>query len=200
MPDTMITVDIEAPQGLLLEGSQLPDDYTVQEVVDELVDTLVLPRTAETGETIEYSLYVVNKKTTLAAQQVIRHAAVQNGDTIRLVASHEIPAAPMPPTIPVNPQGVQDDEVGVVLSVLDLNRHENVNLSATRKVGELIRQIVQNYDLPARDKLGQLIKYKLQSKALGKFLEETITLREAHIPTLDRLTLHREEIAGARRL
>jgi hypothetical protein len=78
-----------------------------------------------------------------------------------------------------------------------LNRHENVSLSAVRPVGDLIRQIIANYNLPARDHLNQLIKYKLQSKALGRFLDERITLYDAQIPPLDRLTLHREEIAGA---
>jgi uncharacterized ubiquitin-like protein YukD len=195
MPE-MITVDIETPNGMLLEGSQLPDDYTVQEVIDELVDSLELPRTGDSGDNVEYTLFVVNKNLNLSPPQVIGSSGVYNGDTIRLQASQRIYAPPsqLPPTMMAPQQG---DEISVVLSVLDLNRHETVNLSATRGVGDLIRQIVQNYDLPARDKLGQLIKYKLQSKALGRFLEEATTLSAAHVPTLDRLTLHREEIAGA---
>lgn len=193
----MITVDIETPQGFLLEGSQLPDDYTVQEVIDELVDSLELPRTSDGGETIEYSLYVVNKNLSLSTVQKIGQANVQNSDVIRLVSSHRLTSTAPPPAPLPQTQQVQSDEISIVLSVLDLNRHETVNLSATRKVGDIIRQIIQNYDLPARDKLGQLIKYKLQSKALGRFLDENATLREVHIPPLDRLTLHREEIAGA---
>jgi uncharacterized ubiquitin-like protein YukD len=195
MPE-MLTVDIETPNGMILEGSQLPDDYTVQEVIDELVDSLDLPRTVDSGESVDYSLLVVNKNLNLTAPQVIGSAGVRTGDIIRLQASREINSAAsnLPPTV-LNPQ--QSDEISVFLSVLDLNRHETINLSATRSVGDLIRQIIQNYDLPARDKLGQPIKYKLQSKALGKFLEESTTLIAAHVPVLDRLTLHREEIAGA---
>jgi uncharacterized ubiquitin-like protein YukD len=197
MPE--ITVDIEAPQGVLLEGAQIPDEYTVQEAIDELVDQLELPRVAENGETIQYSLFAVTKKMNLSSRQVIRDTPVNDGDTIRLVASHQLQGTYVPPTVPQNngQQQGTSDELGVVLSVLDLNRHETVNLSKTRKVGDLIRQIVQNYDLPSRDKLGQLIKYRLQSKALGKFLDESVTLEDAHIPTLDRLTLHRDHTAGA---
>ncbi len=84
----------------------------------------------------------------------------------------------------------------VFLGVWVLTRHETVSLSITRPIGDLIRQIVGNYSLPARDNTNQLIKYKLQSKALGRFLDERMTLLEAQIPPLDRLTLHRDEIAG----
>lgn len=191
----MVTVDIEIPDGMLLEGSQLPNDYTVQEVIDELVDSLELPRTADNGENITYSLTVANRNLSLTASQLIGNAGIYDGDTIKLLASHRISTpSSLPPTVLGTTPG---DEISVVLSVLDLNRSETVNLSTTRKVGDLIRQIVQNYELPARDKLNQLIKYRLQSKALGRFLEETTTLAEAHIPVLDRLALHREEIAGA---
>jgi hypothetical protein len=96
---------------------------------------------------------------------------------------------PAPPTNP--------NEISVVLSVLDLNRTEQITLSTTRPVTELIRQIVGNYNLPPRDKFGQVNKYRLKSKALGDFLLETTTLAQSGVPTLDRLTLHRDETAGA---
>lgn len=196
MSDT-VTVNIETPRGEMLENSEVPNEYTVQELVDELVDRLELPNTAGDGQTIEYSLYLVNKKLNLSPGHTISETKMENGDVIRLVSSQKIPATDALKTIMASQHSAQTDEISVILSVLDVNRHETINLSATRKVGEIIRQIVQNYELPPRDKLGQLIKYKLQSKALGRFLEEQTTLREAHIPTLDRLTLHREEIAGA---
>lgn len=98
----------------------------------------------------------------------------------------------VPPTVLIpNAQ-----EINVVLSVMDLNRHETVSFPVMVPIGELIRQIVTNYNLDTRDKFNQIVKYKLQSKALGRLLDERMTLTEAQIPPLDRLTLHRDEIAG----
>lgn len=194
---SVLIVNIETPNGLMFEGTQIPVDYTVQQLIDELVDSgsLELPRIADDGAKIKYSLYAVDQNVELIPQQLLGDAGLKNGDNLRLVASHKIDAAERP-AMPQNQQATNPEEIRVVLSVLDVNRHETTELSATRPVGELIRQIVQNYDLPARDKLGQPIKYKLQSKALARILEESTTLREADIPTLDRLTLQREEIAG----
>ena len=98
----------------------------------------------------------------------------------------------VPPTVYIP----NASEINVVLSVIDLNKHETVSFPVMLPVGELIRQIVANYNLESRDKLNQIIKYKLQSKALGQFLNEQMTLLDAQVPPLDRLTLHREEIAG----
>jgi uncharacterized ubiquitin-like protein YukD len=99
----------------------------------------------------------------------------------------------VPPTVYIpNAQ-----EINVVLSVMDLNRHETVSFPVMVPIGELIRQIVTNYNLDTRDKFNQIVKYKLQSKALGRLLDERMTLSEAQIPPLDRLTLHRDEIAGS---
>jgi hypothetical protein len=192
---SVLTVNIEAPNGLMFEETQIPVDYTVQQLIDELVGSLGLPRIADDGAKIEYSLYYIDKNMKLMPNQLFGQMGLKDGETLRLSASHKIDAADQPVGFQ-NQQPSNSDEIRVVLSVLDLNRHETTDLSATRPVGELIHQIVDNYELPPRDKLGQPIKYMLQSKALGRFLEETITLRGANIPTGDRLTLHREEIAG----
>jgi hypothetical protein len=83
-----------------------------------------------------------------------------------------------------------------VLSVLDLNRSERTPLLVDRPVGELLQQIAVTYNLPARDKLNEPIIYRIESKALGRYLANRETLRKAGVPRLDRLTVHREEIAG----
>lgn len=221
----MVAVDIKTPQNEILEGSQLPLDYSVQMIIDELIDTLELSRLDEAARPIAYTLRSMQQGRALANNETVQTAQIRNGDMLELqtlgatvvggigVMPAGMPPIPVgennyatggnhnystggntyepPPTIPM-----QTSEINVVLSVMDLNRHETVSLSVTRPVGDLIRQIVGNYNLPARDNLNQMIKYKLQSKALGRFLDERNTLLEAQIPPLDRLTLHRDEIAG----
>jgi len=197
MPDT-IQVDIHTPDGDLLADSQIPDDYQIQEVIDELVDKLELPRFGADRAPIEYFLYSVRAGSYLAPTAIVS-VALQNHDAVRLVAgSNGQPVTPTPgPTGALPPTRAENpDEIQVILKVLDLNRTEQVPLSSTRPVGDLIKQIVVNYNLPARDKLGQPNKYKLNSKALGDFLAETLTLNQAGVPPLDMLVLHRDETAG----
>lgn len=193
-----ITIDIHTPLNEVLANSQVPDDYRIQEVIDELVDELQLPRFGADRAPVEYVLYSVTANTYLDPLSTVGNS-LHNGDTIRLEARTNGKAYNIPPTTPaIMPTAVDDNtrEISVVLSVLDLNRTEQITLSTIRPINELIRQIVTNYDLPPRDKLGQINKYKLKSKALGKFLLENTTLAQEGVPTLDRLTLHREEIAG----
>lgn len=214
----MIAVDIKTPQNEILEGSQLPLDYSVQMIIDELIDTLELPRHDESMRPLGYILRSAQLGRALTNNESVFSAQIRNGDMLEILPlgatsanySQEQPAPPNPITNEsgyvtggnnnfVPPPTVampNTSEINVVLSVMDLNRHETVSLSINRPVGDLIRQIVGNYNLPARDNLNQPIKYKLQSKAMGRFLDERMTLLEAQIPPLDRLTLHREEIAG----
>lgn len=195
----MVTVDIHTPLNEVLEGSEIPGEYIIQEVLDEVIDELGLPRFDGGGERIEYTLFSLSSQSYLPLTATVA-ASLRNGDAVRVEASSngrvvEVPPSPegaIPPTVGNNP-----GEITVVLVVLDLNRTEQVTLSTTRPVGELIRQIVSTYNLPPRDKYNQIIKYKLQSKALGSFLLETATLAQEGVPTLDRLMLHREELAGA---
>lgn len=197
-----ITVDIHTPLNEVMADSQIPDDYSIQEMIDELVDLLELPRFDGDHTPIEYAIYSMRANTYLSPAATVA-SSLRSGDAVRLEAMSNGAAVPIPPgPKPVLPPTVSDDnhnEIPVVLSVLDLNRTEQVTLSTTRPVGELIRQIAGNYNLPPRDKLGQINKYKLNSKALGRFLLETVTLAQAGVPPLDRLTLHREETAGAAR-
>lgn len=232
----MVAVDIKTPQNEILEGSLLPLDYSIQMIIDELIDTLELSRLDEAARPLNYMLRSAQQGRILANNETVQTAQIRNGDILELQTLNatvvQLPHGDgMPqnipqnmPPIPPQPGGGNNyatgggnnystgsgnnnfvpptmvmqntSEINVVLSVMDLNRHETVSLAVTRPVGDLIRQIVGNYNLPARDNLNQIIKYKLQSKALGRFLDERMTLLEAQIPPLDRLTLHRDEIAG----
>ena len=154
-----VIVNIEAPNSMFLEGAELPDDYTVDEVINDLIDNLDLPRVSDMGAPVDYVLYFVNRQQNLMPYQTVATAGIRDGDLLRLKAPPGlyVPPAPVsvPPTMP--PTNLPPDEWLVVLSVLDINKHDTVSLPLGRSVGELIRQIVQNYKLPARDKFGQLM-------------------------------------------
>ncbi|HMS41633.1 MAG TPA: hypothetical protein PKE69_15480 [Pyrinomonadaceae bacterium] len=219
--DNMILVNIKTPRNEILEGSQIPVDFSVQDIIDALIDDeeLGISRFDESAQPISYMLRSMQQGRALAGNETIAMAQIRGGDTLELqmlgatspnISQNHTPQNPsagnnnhasgnnnnnyaMPPptgAMPIPPK------INVFLGVMVLNRHETVSLSITRPIGDLIRQIVGNYSLPARDNTNQLIKYKLQSKALGRFLDERMTLLEAQIPPLDRLTLHRDEIAG----
>jgi uncharacterized ubiquitin-like protein YukD len=190
----MVTVDIRTPQNEILEGSQMPRDFDIQSVIDELIDTLELSRLDENSKPINYVLRSAQQNRTLSNYETIQTARINNGDILELQILDGNPSSEPPTTAPS--RSGNTTEINVVLTVLDMNRSENVSLSLTRTVGDLIRQIISNYNLPARDHLNQINKYKLHSKAIGTFLTESSTLLESQIPPLDRLTLHREEIAG----
>lgn len=241
--EDMVTVDIRTPQNEILEGSFLPLEYSVQLIIDELIDNLELQRLNESAQPISYMLRSSMQGRTLGNHETVQSAQIRNGDMLELQSLSAVTGGlnsgnlnngndqytmpmpiqtPPPPPPPISgnnpnpyvtggnnnqPQGANNQmpptvlmsgtsEINVVLSVMDLNRHETVSMPISRPVSDLIRQIVENYGLPARDNLNQIIKYKLQSKALGRFLDERMTLLEAQIPPLDRLTLHRDEIAG----
>lgn len=193
-----VTVNILTPSNDELAGTEIPGEYTIQEVIDEVIDELQLPRFDEGGAPIEYNLFSINSQSYLRLSASVA-ASLSSGEAVRLEAKSngrvvEVPSSPegvVPPTT-----GDNSGEITVILKVLDLNREEQVTLSTTRPVSELIRQIVGSYNLPPRDPFGGGIKYRLRSKALGTFLPEAETLMHEGVPTFDRLTLHREEIAG----
>jgi hypothetical protein len=197
-----IKVNIETPGEMVIEDTLIPQEYAVSDVIAELVDEMELPRLSEEGLPITYSLYHVNGRNTLRPEQLLSETEVRGGDTIRLVSSHDVQAVSAGRfEKEVGREGEQDKSNGesleVVLSVLDLNKSERVGLPYDRKVGEVIRMIVADYSLPVRDKLNERITYRLVSKAIGRYLMDSETLGQAGIPRLDRLSLHREEVAGA---
>src|SRR5262249_21250515 len=92
--------------------------------------------------------------------------------------------------------GGGDSAVEVLLSVLDLNRTLTEFLDLDVPVEQLIVEIARKSDLPDRDELNVATTYRMKSKALGRMLGPTETLRSARVPKHDRLAILREEIAG----
>jgi hypothetical protein len=199
-----VKVNIETP-GLTISDCMIPDDYTPERVIADVLEELNLPRMADTGQVITYSLLHVNHNLMLPDTKTLVESGVQSGDTLQVVPSdRSVVTGPGIDPVDVGLVGGVGDlspngEVEVVLSVLDLNRSERVTLPREASVSEIIRSIAADYNLPSRDKLNETITYRLESKALARFLGNGETLGQAGIPRLDRLSLHREEIAGAKK-
>lgn len=193
-----VKVNIETP-GLTISDCMIPDDYTPERVISDVLEEVNLPRMSDTGEVISYSLLHVNQNVMLPKDKTLVESGVQNNDTVQLVSSQPDVRVDIDP----NDVGLmggdysQNGEIEVVLTVLDLNKSERVTLPREATVGEIIRSVALDYGLPSRDKLNEIINYRLESKVLARFLSNAETLAQAGIPRLDRLTLHREEIAGA---
>lgn len=195
---TDITVDIEAPGGVVFEDTIIPQDYMIAHVITELVEELNLPRLSDGGEPITYSILNVTNNEMLRPEQILSQSRIRSGDTIRLVPSHDVQATSIGKfEDEAKSNRLNDTNIEIVLSVLDLNKSERISLETDLKIGEIIRRIVANYDLPSRDKLNEVITYRIASKALGRYLRDSETVKQAAVPHLDRLSLHREEIAGA---
>lgn len=193
-----LNVDIQTPGGITLQGTLIPEDYTSEQIIAELVTELNLPRISDDNEPVRYSLELAKQGQSLRHGQTLRNAGVQNGDVIILVSSHAVEIEEdLGIFESAGPSSDGNGDIEVVLSVLDLNRSERVSLPANRRVEDIIPQIASNYHLPSRDNLDELITYRIESKFLRRFLQNTETLQEAGIPRLDRLTLHRKEVAGA---
>jgi hypothetical protein len=196
MPD--IRVNIETPGQTLLD-CMVPSDHTPENIISDLLEEMYLPHTGQGGRTISYSLLHVNSDLILPADLALAAAGVRDGDTLRAVRFKRIILGE---TRAVRPRrillGERRGEVDVVLTVLDLNRVELIRLPLRATAAGVIRQILVDYNLPARDALGQTIKYRLMSKAWGRSIGDSETLHQAGIPALDRLTVHREEVAGGR--
>ncbi len=204
MPE--LSVDLVTPSGMVLEATLLPDDMLTEEVISELVDELGLPRVLPNGEPVNYSIEIGGQEVVLQRGVNLRDGGVSNGDCLRLVSTSNAVTQVKPPgarpssPLPVNPLtgALVAESIEVVLSVLDLNKSEKTTLHTDRPVGDLLQQIAATFSLPARDRLNELIVYRIESKALGRYLANRETLRQAGVPRLDRLTVHREEIAGCR--
>ncbi|MET0647375.1 MAG: COR domain-containing protein [Pyrinomonadaceae bacterium] len=81
-----LKVDIMTPYREVLEDSIIPDDYTPERVIPELLDELNLPRLSDKGEVVTYSLLHVNAKLVLPEGRTLVESGVQNGDTVQLVS------------------------------------------------------------------------------------------------------------------
>ncbi|HEY6802066.1 MAG TPA: hypothetical protein VI306_00680 [Pyrinomonadaceae bacterium] len=190
-----LTINIQTPGNMTLENTVIPGDYLNDQVISELIDELNLPRMTEDGQPVEYVLYSPSLENTLPPGKTLVASGVQTGDTIRLVSSHNVVTDSTDGFR--QETGADEGFIDVILSVLDINKSERVALELDREIGDVIRQIAHTYSLPARGKFDELLTYHVMSKAMGTKLDRAKTLRQEGIPHLDRLTVTREEVAGA---
>lgn len=193
MPD--LTINIQTPGNMTIENTLIPEDYLNEHVISELIDELSLPRMTEDGQPVEYVLFSLSHRATLPLGKTLVASGVQNGDTVKLVSSHDVEAEDVGKFARV--EEPDDGFIDVILSVLDINKSERVALELDREIGDVIRQVAHTYNLPARGKFDELVTYHLTSKALGTRLDRSKTIRQEGIPHLDRLTVTREEVAGS---
>ena len=66
-------------------------------------------------------------------------------------------------------------------------------------VRELLPELVSLLELPTTGPDGRPMSYRMDSKALGRELQEEETLSEAEVPEEDRLMMTADVTAGARR-
>jgi hypothetical protein len=189
-----LIINIQTPGNMTLENTVIPGDYLNEHVIGELIDELNLPRMTEDGQPVEYVLFSLSHRATLPQGKSLMASGVQNGDTVKLVSSHDVEVDNAGKFDPVT---ADDGFIDVILSVLDINKSERVALELDREIGDVIRQVAHTYNLPARGKFDELITYHITSKAMGARLDRSKTLRQEKIPHLDRLTVTREEVAGA---
>jgi hypothetical protein len=189
-----LIINIQTPGNMTLENTVIPGDYLNEHVISELIDELSLPRMTENGQPVEYVLFSVNQRAKLPEGKSLAGSGVQNGDTVKLVSSHDVE---VDGAGRFEPEQADEGFIDVILSVLDINKSERVALELDREIGDVIRQVAHTYSLPARGKFDELVTYHITSKALGTRLDRSKTLRQEKIPHLDRLTVTREEVAGA---
>jgi proteasome lid subunit RPN8/RPN11/ubiquitin-protein ligase len=83
-----IHVDLQVPGGMTLEGTSIPNDMKMEEIVEDIVSALDLPRVVN-GIEVKYSLLIVNSNYYLTAGESLLGAGVYDGATLRLVSSDE---------------------------------------------------------------------------------------------------------------
>jgi len=191
-----LIINIQTPGNMTLENTVIPGDYLNEHVISELIDELSLPRMTEDGQPVEYVLFSLSHTATLPLGKSLVASGVQNGDTVKLVSSHDV-EIDTAGRFAGEVQQADDGFIDVILSVLDINKSERVALELDREIGDVIRQVAHTYNLPARRKFDELVTYHITSKAMGSRLDRSKTLRQEGIPHLDRLTVTREEVAGA---
>jgi hypothetical protein len=191
-----LIINIQTPGNMTLENTVIPGDYLNEHVISELIDELSLPRMTEDGQPVEYVLFSLSHTATLPLGKSLVASGVQNGDTVKLVSSHDV-EIDNAGRFAGEVQQADDGFIDVILSVLDINKSERVALELDREIGDVIRQVAHTYNLPARGKFDELVTYHITSKAMGSRLDRSKTLRQEGIPHLDRLTVTREEVAGA---
>jgi hypothetical protein len=90
LPD--IKVDIEVPNGFVYSGSLVPDDYLIEQIIEEVVEESELPLLSEDNKPIEYSLESLKQGIALHKGQTLREAGITDGDTVRLTSVPKLPS------------------------------------------------------------------------------------------------------------
>jgi uncharacterized ubiquitin-like protein YukD len=190
---SQIIVDLITPDGMKLEKTAVPEEYTVRQIIMELVDQLGLPA-FENGATVEYSLTWVNQGSRLGLQQTLAEAGVCTGDQLQLNAPSAAPqpAPAAPPPFPTT----SGQNVEVVLTLLDMNKSVRETFDSNKPVQDILIEIARKHQLPSAGQLSPAIDYSLRSKALGRVLTGTETLGSAGVPGNDGLVVLRVETAG----
>lgn len=187
-----LTITLITPDGMELENTQLPDDMKTEEIISELRDQLRLDDLSPAGDPVRYFLVILGRDITLAPGQSLRDAGLENGDKLRLMASQRVESSGEVISAPNH----NDAFIRVHLSVLDLNRSEEVTLPADQPVQAIIADIFARQKRAGKSKLN-INDYRLHSKARAQFLLPAETLRSAGIPQGDLLSIHKNEPAGA---
>jgi TIR domain len=75
--------------GYVLEGTTIPPDYRIEEIISELVQEMNYPVHNVKGEKITYSLILLRTNVLLGNAQTLVDAGIVNGDAIRLESSEK---------------------------------------------------------------------------------------------------------------
>jgi uncharacterized ubiquitin-like protein YukD len=197
-PNSVLNVDVEMPGGVLLKDTAIPLNFKTEQAIAGLVSHMQLPFVDEaTAKRIQYSLMNVTGNFTLREGEFFRDAKVKNGDRLKLFTTKQVAPPPGVNALPFAP-GEQEKEVNVYLAVLDFLKIDYRALPLDVPVSELIRQIINDYKVPEKDRFGDRGRFKLSSKGAARVLLHGETLRQAGIMHEDRLTLQKDETPGAR--
>lgn len=184
-----LTITLITPGGMDVPNTTLPDDMKTEEIISELKVELGLPDFADNGHPVKYFVVIPERNLTMMPGQTLRDVALENGDKIQLMSSEPVQPAEIEIPGGGDPHSPMID---VSLSVLDPNRAVKRSLPADLAVDSLIHSIMAKEN-PKASATGH---YRLQSKALGRFLLPSETLRSAGVPSRDHLSIHEHVTAG----
>lgn len=192
-----ISVNLVTPDNTAFNNTAIPDNYTTEQTIGELLFTLALDRFKD-GKEVEYWLEVGNRGgQKLLAEKTLAEQGVHDGDTLALKAS-EVVAKPVPPPGPPPAPDKYPKKIDVVIKLIDLNKTEKITLETRRPISDILKDLIKKYKLETynRDR-NQHYTYKMGSKQKGRMLDHHETLEAASIPPHDTLAIYRDDIAGA---
>ena len=195
-----IRVDLVTPSGMILQGTILPGELLVVEAIDALVKELQLPEVSRTGRLINYRLELP-KVGPCPPGATLKEAGVSDGDRLHLVAVQKAgrraaSAAIAPPSAKRSQPHPGQGGLEVSFVIADRNTEGTGVYEPVMTAGDVIRRLMSEIGLPARDEIDEPVVYRVESRSLGRFLADRETLFEAGVPPGDRLVIHKQEHAG----